>query len=179
MKKQSHKGKKKSRLKKIMPYIVLVLLAIAGIKSYLEENKDQQGSTSAESVQTTNQQDENKDSSDTGNSFDIDQLTEAKIVVDYVKKHDRLPNYYLTKREAKKRGWEPYKGNLCEALPGKAIGGDYFGNREGRLPNRKGRKYYEADINYDCGSRNANRLVYSNDGLIFITKDHYKTFQKQ
>lgn len=179
MKNQRFKGKKNSRFKKIMPYIVLVLLAIISIRSYFQENNDQQGSTPAESVQTANQQDENKNSSDTANSFDIAQLTEAKTVVDYVKKNQRLPNYYLTKKEAEGRGWKPYKGNLCEVLPGKAIGGDYFGNREGRLPNRKGRKYFEADINYDCGGRNANRLVYSSDGLIFITKDHYRTFQKQ
>lgn len=179
MKKQSYKGKNKSRLKKIMPYIVLVVLAIAGIRSYLQENKDQQGASPAESVQATNRQNKSKNSSDAAKSFDIAKLTEAKIVVDYLKKHDRLPKYYLTKKEAKKRGWKPYKGNLCEALPGKAIGGDYFGNREDRLPNRKGRKYYEADINYNCGGRNADRLVYSNDGLIFVTKDHYRTFQKQ
>lgn len=179
MKQQNHKGKKNSRFKKIMPYIVLVVLAIAGIRSYLQENNDQQGSTSAESVQPASQQDASKSSSDTANSFDIAQLTKGKTVVDYLKKHDRLPNYYLTKKEAKRRGWKPHKGNLCEALPGKAIGGDYFGNREGRLPKRRGRKYHEADINYDCGGRNADRLVYSSDGLIFMTKDHYRTFQKQ
>ncbi|MDQ7916996.1 ribonuclease domain-containing protein [Mesonia sp. MT50] len=178
MKQQNYKGKNKSRLKKILPYVVLVLLAITGIRSYFQENKDEQGPIPAESVQNGNLED-HKDSSSNTNSSAIVQLTKANTVIAYVKKYERLPKYYLTKNEAKKRGWQPHKGNLCEVLPGKAIGGDYFGNREGRLPNRKGRKYYEADINYDCGGRNANRLVYSNDGLIFTTKDHYKTFQKQ
>ncbi|MGO2358413.1 ribonuclease domain-containing protein [Mesonia sp.] len=178
MKQQNYKGKNKSRLKKILPYVVLVLLAITGIRSYFQENKKEQEPIPAESVQNGNLED-HKDSSSNTNSSAIVQLTKANTVIAYVKKHERLPKYYLTKNEAKKRGWKPYEANLCEVLPGKAIGGDYFGNREGRLPNRKGRKYYEADINYDCGGRNANRLVYSNDGLIFTTKDHYKTFQKQ
>lgn len=176
--KHLHKDKNNSRLKKILPYIILVLLVITGIQSYFQENNDEQETTPTESVQTRKQNDK-KSSPSNSNSFDIIELTNTKTVVDYVKKHNRLPKYYLTKNEAKKRGWKPYEGNLCEVLPGKAIGGDYFGNREGRLPNKKDRKYYEADINYDCGGRNANRLVYSSDGLIFTTRDHYKTFQKQ
>lgn len=106
-------------------------------------------------------------------------LTNEDLVVDYVRVHKKLPEYYITKSEARKLGWIAARGNLCEVLPGKAIGGDYFGNYEGNLPKAKGRKYYEADINYDCGRRDAQRLVYSNDGLIFITKDHYKTFVKK
>lgn len=109
---------------------------------------------------------------------DIEELTDEKVVVAYLKKHKKLPAYYITKGQAKSKGWVPSKGNLCEVLPGRAIGGDNFSNREGRLPKKKGRKYFEADINYDCGRRDAQRLVYSNDGLIFITKDHYNSFQE-
>ncbi|HLS31079.1 MAG TPA: ribonuclease domain-containing protein [Flavobacteriaceae bacterium] len=109
----------------------------------------------------------------------IDQLTDETVVVNYFKTHGELPEYYLTKNQAKQKGWVPVKGNLCEVLPGKAIGGDRFGNREGLLPNKTGRQFYEADLNYNCGKRNADRLVYSNDGLIYVTKDHYKSFQKQ
>lgn len=114
----------------------------------------------------------------TSNQLDIEQLTNEKVVVAYLKKHKELPDYYIKKSEAKRQGWVPSKGNLCEVIPGKAIGGDYFSNRQGSLPKSKSRKYFEADINYDCGRRDAERLVYSNDGLIFITKDHYKTFQQ-
>lgn len=107
----------------------------------------------------------------------IDRLTHEDIVVAYIKEYGHLPDYYITKSEAKKSGWIPAEGNLCDVLPGKAIGGDKFGNFEGNLPKKKGRKYTEADINYNCGRRGADRVVYSNDGLIFITHDHYKTFE--
>lgn len=110
---------------------------------------------------------------------DITNLTNEKTVVDFVRNNGRLPDYYITKSQARKAGWDAGKGNLCKILPGKAIGGDNFANREGKLPKQKGRKYFEADINYRCGHRQADRLVFSNDGLIFISKDHYKSFQKQ
>ncbi|MGV4412923.1 ribonuclease domain-containing protein [Chryseobacterium sp. T1] len=109
----------------------------------------------------------------------IDELTEESIVIDFLKKHQKLPNYYITKKEAREQGWEPGKGNLCDTLPGKAIGGDKFGNREKNLPMRKGRQYYEADLNYKCSNRNADRVVFSNDGLIFVSHDHYQTFQQK
>lgn len=107
----------------------------------------------------------------------IDQLTNEKTVIDYVKKNHQLPSYYITKNEAKKLGWDPSKGNLCEVLPGKAIGGDRFGNREGQLP--KNKKYYEADVNYHCGNRNADRIIFTQNGEVYLTKNHYKSFSKQ
>lgn len=110
---------------------------------------------------------------------DIKALTEESRVIGYLKDHQQLPDYYILKAEARAKGWIPSKGNLCEVIPGKAIGGDRFGNREGRLPKQKERQYYEADINYNCGRRGADRLIFSNDGLIYITKDHYNTFIKQ
>lgn len=110
---------------------------------------------------------------------EISKLTAESVVVQYLKQNKRLPAYYLTKNEARKSGWIPSEGNLCTVLPGKAIGGDYFGNREGSLPEKTGRKYFEADINYNCGRRTTDRIIYSNDGLIYVTKDHYKTFQEQ
>jgi len=61
-------------------------------------------------------------------------------------------------------------------LPGRAIGGDRFSNRERRLPMQAGRQWYEADVNYNCGHRDADRLLYSSDGLIFLTTDHYRSF---
>lgn len=107
------------------------------------------------------------------------ELTNEDVVIDYVRKHKKLPEYYITKRQARERGWIAAKGNLCDVLPDKAIGGDRFGNYESRLPKRSGRQYFEADINYNCGRRDAQRLVFSNDGLIYITKDHYKSFQER
>ncbi|SDJ30216.1 ribonuclease domain-containing protein [Chryseobacterium jejuense] len=107
----------------------------------------------------------------------IEKLTEEKTVINYVKQNHKLPDYYITKREARNQGWNPSKGNLCEILPGRAIGGDKFGNREGRLPD--GNQYFEADVNYDCGGRNADRIIYTKNGDVYLTKNHYKSFEKQ
>ena len=109
---------------------------------------------------------------------DISELTAERRVAGYLQQHQQLPDYYITKSQARREGWDASKGNLCDTLPGKAIGGDRFSNREGRLPQQQGRKWFEADVNYRCGHRNADRLLYSSDGLIFLTKDHYRSFNK-
>ena len=88
----------------------------------------------------------------------------------------KLPDNYLTQKEAENAGWEQKKGNLSEKLPGKLIGGDIFQNKENKLPYADGRVWYEADIDYEGGYRNSSRILYSNDGLIFATYDHYHTF---
>jgi hypothetical protein len=107
----------------------------------------------------------------------IDELTNENTIINYVKQNHQLPNYYITKDEAKKLGWNPSQGNLCEVLPGKAIGGDHFGNREGKLP--KDEKYFEADVNYSCGNRNSDRIIFTKNGEVYLTKDHYKSFEKK
>lgn len=98
-------------------------------------------------------------------------------VAEYLYLYEHLPDNYITKNEAKKLGWISNKGNLWDVAPGKCIGGDNFGNREGYLPDKKGRKYYECDVNYEGGFRKADRIIYSNDGLIYYTEDHYNTFE--
>lgn len=90
--------------------------------------------------------------------------------------HNKLPNYYLTKANAKAVGWKDWKGNLSKVTLGKMIGGDIYYNREGKLPQSPGRIWYEADINYENGYRNTERILYSSDGIIFATYDHYSTF---
>ena len=87
-----------------------------------------------------------------------------------------LPTYYITKDLARKAGWKSWKGNLDDVLPGKMIGGDVYQNREEKLPIESGRIWYEANINYKDGFRNRERILYSNDGLIFVSYDHYQTF---
>ncbi|AJY75443.1 ribonuclease domain-containing protein [Paenibacillus beijingensis] len=99
-------------------------------------------------------------------------------VANYLKVHKQLPDNFITKDEARKRGWDPRKGNLDEVAPGMSIGGDVFQNREGKLPRKKGRVWYEADINYKSGRRGDDRILFSSDGLIYKTEDHYKTFQE-
>jgi hypothetical protein len=91
----------------------------------------------------------------------------------------RLPDCYLTNRRAEERGWRP-GSDLWRSAPGHSIGGDNFGNREGRLPARN--RYAEADLDYAGGRRGAARLVFVRDGkgrwLQWVTTDHYRSFQE-
>lgn len=105
-------------------------------------------------------------------------LTDATRVASWLQQHRQLPDYYISKNAARRQGWNAGKGNLCDVLPGRAIGGDRFSNREKRLPQQPGRQWYEADVNYRCGHRNADRLLYSSDGLILLSTDHYRSFKK-
>ena len=94
----------------------------------------------------------------------------------YLHTYGRLPDNYMTKDEARELGWEG--GSVEEYAPGHAIGGDEFGNREGLLPKADGRQYFECDIDTKgADSRGSHRLVYSNDGLIYYTADHYESFK--
>lgn len=96
----------------------------------------------------------------------------------YIHTYGHLPDNYITKREAENLGWNSKEGNLWQVAPGMSIGGSRFGNYEGALPDKEGRQYYECDIDYDGGYRGAKRIIYSDDGLIFYTEDHYKTFEQ-
>lgn len=106
------------------------------------------------------------------------QYTAPQDVADYLHLYGHLPDNFITKKEAKALGWDSQTGNLDEVAPGKSIGGDSFGNREGLLPKEKGRSYWECDVNYEGGYRGSERLIYSSDGLIFYTADHYKSFEQ-
>lgn len=118
-----------------------------------------------------------KNAFDQSDQQSIDKLTQENIVINYVKQNHKLPDYYLTKNEAKKQGWNPSQRNLCEVLPGKAIGGDHFSNREKLLP--MGVQYFEADVNYSCGNRNTDRIIFTKNGDVYLTKNHYKSFEKK
>lgn len=104
--------------------------------------------------------------------------SDKEHVAAYLRAFGKLPSNYITKKEAQALGWVSTLGNLWDVAPGKSIGGDRFGNYEGQLPTAKGRKYTECDIDYSGGSRNAKRIIFSNDGLIFYTEDHYTTFEE-
>ena len=94
----------------------------------------------------------------------------------YLHEYNELPPNFITKSEAQSLGWNNALGNLWEVTDHKSIGGDYFGNYENLLPKKKGRTYHECDINFKGRSRGPERIVYSNDGLIYYTSDHYNTF---
>ena len=93
----------------------------------------------------------------------------------YIHLYGKLPKNYMTKKQAEAKGWTG--GALDTVVKGKAIGGTYFGNYEGLLPKKDKRSYYECDIDtIGKKSRGAKRIIYSNDGLVYYTDDHYETF---
>lgn len=94
----------------------------------------------------------------------------------YLTLYEELPDNFLTKKEAQNRGWDNRKGNLDKVAPGCSIGGDRFGNYEQLLPTKKNRTWTECDINFDGGYRGGERIVFSNDGLIYYTGNHYESF---
>lgn len=99
--------------------------------------------------------------------------TSPEDVAAYIHTFSTLPSNFITKKEAQALGWVSTLGNLWDVAPGKSIGGDYFGNYEKLLPDGN---YHECDVNYAGGYRGAERLVYSTDGRIYYTNDHYATF---
>lgn len=118
------------------------------------------------------------ESGEPGLSVDEDGWYDSKEEVAlYIHLYGRLPDNYVTKREAQELGWS---GGSVERYTGEgtAIGGSRFGNYEGLLPEAEGRTYTECDIGtVGASSRGAQRVVFSNDGLIYYTGDHYESFE--
>ena len=168
---------------------VLLLTALftagcAGAASKTEKNSGQGKAEAA--VQQTETADKQK--GDGAKQADPEENREEEIleseeyssteeVAEYLYLYGHLPDNYITKNEAKELGWDSSKGNLWDVAPGKSIGGDKFGNREGLLPEKKGRTYYECDVNYEGGYRGSDRIIYSSDGLVYFTEDHYNSFE--
>lgn len=166
---------------------VLVIAAVIALaSSFFETGEPDRPDTPTDpvevSIEQPTRQTTDKAAPETG-SKDLAQLNRGVLhspeevsIVEHLVEHGTLPSSFITKREAEKLGWKPSDGNLRDIAPGKSIGGDRFLNRERELPDAPGRKYFEADLNYDGGRRGAERLVYSDDGLIYVTRDHYRTF---
>ena len=135
--------------------------------SETENESDGTGDTSEENPVT---------SDDSIEVIDINGVyTTCDDVALYIYTYDCLPSNFMTKSEARDLGWEG--GSLEPYAPGMCIGGDYFGNYEGLLPESDRREYRECDINtLGAPSRGAERIIYSNDGLIYYTADHYESF---
>ena len=120
----------------------------------------------------------------TGSAKDLDlpedgTYTSKDEVAWYLHTYGHLPSNYITKWEAEDAGWKSEGQDLWDVCPGKSIGGGKFGNYEGKLPSKRGRTWRECDIDYrGQRSRGAKRIVYSSDGLIYYTSDHYKTFER-
>ena len=152
----------KAKMKYFLLSLILMFSLLTGCSS---------GNT--EEMQTEGTQ----ESSATIQVEETEHYTSKEEVAAYIYAYGHLPENFITKKEAKELGWESKEGNLSEVAPGMSIGGDYFGNYEGLLPEEDGRDYYECDIDSDGSYRGAKRIVFSNDGLIYYTEDHYESFE--
>ena len=167
-----------NRIKKMAAWFLILLLTIMTLNgcavNLAETGVSPDGmpeQTVAEVIQT--------DPEETAEALDEHGFYSTKDEVAlYLHTYGHLPDNYITKKEAEKLGWNSKKGNLTEVAPGKSIGGSHFGNYEGQLPEKKGRNYYECDLEYEGGYRGAERIIYSNDGLVFYTGDHYRNFEQ-
>lgn len=168
---------------KLKTLLFFLVGAFAGISmmylitNYKIERKSETGSQKSEVAKFENPSETKFEGEKPSEAGSIEELTNETKVISYVKSNHKLPDFYITKSEAKSKGWVPSKGNLCDVLAGVAIGGDKFSNREKQLP--KGEQYYEADVNYNCGNRGADRIVFTKNGDVWLTKNHYKSFEKQ
>jgi hypothetical protein len=104
-------------------------------------------------------------------------LTSFSEVASCLQEKGRLPENFITKSEARKRGWDPARGNLWDVAPGRSIGGDVFHNREGKSPTDPP-YLVRGGYRVSGGRRTPWRIVFSNDGQIYKTEDHYRTFSR-
>lgn len=175
--------KKLNRWWLIFLLILAMLTGCAGQEGQMPTTEDRQQNQTVQSaekeIQEEPPQEEQPDSESARVAVEENGHYQSKEeVAQYLREFSKLPSNYITKKEAMKLGWKSKEGNLWEVADGKSIGGDVFGNREKRLPQGEGRTWYECDIDYRGGFRNEKRIVYSDDGLIYYTADHYKTFEK-
>ena len=104
--------------------------------------------------------------------------TSKDEVAAYINEYGHLPSNFISKTKARDAGWDAQDGTLHDVCPGKSISGSRFHNDDGLLPDKDGRIWTECDIDYHGGHRGAKRIVFSNDGLIYYTQDHYRTFER-
>lgn len=175
----SDKAKRTGRKIVKIGKIILVLLLIVGVVYVLKscgiignhEKQDTSDNTSVE--QEYDDYDEEIDEEDDSSSL-IDEdgeYTTAADVAEYIHTYHKLPSNYMSEKKAQKKGW---KTNECPADYGIMIGGRPFGNYEGLLP--EGEQYYECDVDYDGYLRGERRLIYTKDGIVYYTDDHYESF---
>lgn len=178
--------KKKNTIMRIMALLLIAIISMTFLGGCKKNNKDQENSQIQETEESEESQEaeearepeEHKEAEEPEEpALDEDgEYYSKEEVALYLNIYGHLPDNFITKKEAKKLGWSG--GSLEKFAPGKVIGGDNFGNYEGNLPEKSGRKYYECDIDtYGKKSRGAKRIVWSSDGNIYYTEDHYETFE--
>ena len=159
-------------MKKLFLYLITAIFAISlftGCSVDLAENTDY-------SISSYDKHDISAEALEYAESVveEYGVYTTPATVAAYLHTFNKLPSNFITKKEAQQLGWDSKKGNLTDVAPGMSIGGDRFGNYEEILPKKK--KYTECDVNYESGYRGSERIVFSNDGDIYYTADHYETF---
>lgn len=168
-----------SMFKKLIAFACVLALALgAGVLAGCTESTQQGGGGGDTPVNIKPATTKPTTSDNTVKVTEDGQYTSKEEVALYIHKYGHVPSNYITKTKARKAGWVQDKGNLWDVLPGMSIGGGGFFNDDGMMPDAPGREWFEADIDYQGGYRNAKRLVYSNDGLIYYTDDHYETFER-
>lgn len=164
-------------MRKILPVLLLLLVALILLPPARSEVAPSAASElqQTESISLLSEPEAASGQTDQKQLSENGSYTTKEDVARYLIQYGHLPGNFVTKSEAKKAGWNG--GSLEEILPGKCLGGDYFGNQEGLLPKAKGRSWRECDINtLGKKSRGPERLVYSSDGLIYYSDDHYESF---
>ncbi len=146
-----------------------------GSSSYTSKEDPNTSTTSGSAPESGVQSDEPPEADAPSLPDENGSYTSKEDVALFIHSYGGLPSNFITKQEAQNFGWTG--GSLEPYAPGKCIGGNVFGNYEGLLPSAKGRTYQECDIDtLGASSRGAKRIVYSNDGLIYYTDDHYESF---
>lgn len=141
-----------------------------------EDTDEDTGEPSEEPEETEKEAEQTLPASEENIPDEHGSYTSKDEVALFIHVYGRLPDNFISKKEAEKLGWSG--GSLEPYAPGKCIGGSRFGNYEGILPDRNGRTYTECDIDtLGASKRGAKRIVFSNDGLIYYTEDHYESFE--
>ena len=141
-----------------------------------QEPQQQQQDVLPDDAQPSGTPEEGDNSADAPAIDEDGSYTSKEDVALYIHTYGHLPGNFITKKEAQALGWSG--GSLEPYAPGKCIGGSHFGNYEGLLPEAEGRSYTECDIDtLGADSRGAKRIVFSNDGLVYYTGDHYASFE--
>ena len=185
-----------NKLKAIIPSLVVILGAIFGINLGINNQDVNLQESNVEAIvqqisEIQNEEISNQNLNEQKDNFSTEKTQHSKNnileenkyyyskddVALYIHTYNRLPKNFITKKEARSLGWEG--GSVEKFAQGKCIGGDRFYNNEEILPVKSGRTYTECDIDtLGKNSRGAKRIVFSNDGLIFYTENHYETFEE-
>lgn len=170
----------KRKFGKLLSFLLLLALSVTLFTGCTQEDAELALDVLNAVLETEVEEDVYEDTTDTATEDTISEdgtYTSKEDVAEYLHTYGHLPSNFIKKKTAQKLGWVNSEGNLWKVAPGMSIGGDYFGNYEGNLPEAEDRDYYECDIDFDGSYRGAKRIVYSNDGLIYYTEDHYESFE--